>query len=395
MNMGKAAGRSASLAGLIVLVLTLAFSACASAPKPAPPPVAAAPEPAPDLAALIGSKDTPALRKFFSNRAALDTPDANGNYPLHSAVEQDAPDILELILVLGAKVDPLDKQGRTPLRLAVDEGKARDAKVLAQRGADLFAKDAGGTTVAEAAIAKGGDMLLAVFGGANLNVKGPDGKTALMIAADRLSEQGVNDLLKAGADPSIRDNSGRSALDFALLHPDRIEAGRIAETLVLRGANPSIGNWSWFAQAIRAADFTSTRFEDGKTPLHKAVEIKAGGIVQFLLSRGANPNAHDGSGSTPLHEAMRLGWVDGAAILLAGKADPNARDGFDNTPLHIALPPGSRQAGVELLLSKGADPTHKDRNGNTALHVAVQVGYSAKIIGELLAAGASANAANS
>ena len=396
MNMGNAARRHAWLAGVIALILSFSFAGCAGSPKPAPEPaVVPAPEPAPDLATLIGTKDTAALRKFFSNRAALDSPDVNGNYPLHNAVEQDAPDIVELILVLGAKVDPLDKQGRTPLRLAIDEGKANDAKILAQRGADLFAKDPSGTTAAEAAIAKGGDLLLAVFGGPNINAKSADGTTALMVAADRLSEKAVADLLGAGADPLAKDNSGRSALDFALLHPDRIEAGRIAETLVMRGVNPTIGNWSWFAQAIRAADYTAIRFDDGKTPLHMAVELKASGIVQFLLSRGANPNVRSSSGSTPLHDAIRSGWIEGASILLAGKADPNARDGFDNTPLHIALPVGKVQQGVELLLSKGADPSLKDRNGNTPLHVAVQVGYPVKVVEELLAAGAQANAANS
>ncbi|MEI6876814.1 MAG: ankyrin repeat domain-containing protein, partial [Spirochaetota bacterium] len=397
MNKGTHSLKAIGAAGLIFLALTFALASCASAPAPVPVTTTTTtlPPPPPDLSAMIGSKDSNAIKQFFANRETLDKADANGLFPLHKAVEKDAPDIIDLLITMGAKVDSLDKKGRSPLRLAIDEGRLLAAKTLALRGAGLFLKDAAGTTIAEAAVAKGPEMLIAVFGGANANARGPDGSTILQAASDKLSEAGVRDLLAAGADPLAKNASGRSALDLALLHPDRVAAARIAESLILRGANPGLSDFSWFAQAVRAADYSSIRFEEGKTPLHKAVDKQQRGIVEFLLSRGANANARDGSGSTPLHEAIRSGWLEGAALLLANKADPNARDGFDNTPLHISMPESNRAAGIDLLLSKGADPSLKDRNGNIPLHVAIQVGYPEGLVQKLISAGSAVNASNS
>ncbi|MFZ4616095.1 MAG: ankyrin repeat domain-containing protein [Rectinemataceae bacterium] len=399
MNMASPIRALTGLGIIALLVAALTLTACAT-PPPAPTPVAAAPTAAPveaappDLASMIGSKDLGSINKFFSNRAAVDKADSNGNFPLHNAVEQDAPAIITLLLSMQAKTDSLDRQQRSPLRLAVEEGKVECATLLAQKDNNLFSKDASNTTLVEAALSKGDAIIQAVFTAANVNSKGAEGSTALMIAADKLSETGVKTLLAVGADALARDASGRNALDFALLHPDRTEAARIAETLILKGANPQLSDFSWFAQTVRAVDYSSIRFEEGKTPLHMSVERRQLGLTDFLLTRGANPNARNSSGSAPLHEAVRAGWIDGATLLLAHKADPNARDSVDNTPLHIS-PDSDRKRMIELLLAKGADPSLKDKNGNTVLHLGIQLGYEEALIGELItAAPAIVNTAN-
>ena len=392
--------RSTSIIALAAILVgaPILFASCASAPKPAPAepaPAAPAPEPPkPDLAALIGAKDTAGIKQFFGNRDLLDQADKDGLYPLHRAVQQNASDIIEILLIMGSKADQAGPGGKTPLRMAVDGGFVASAKVLAERGADLFSKDSSGGTVASAAIAKGGDLLAAVFGAKNVNSKADDGTTALHLAADGLYEDAVRKLLAAGADPSLKNLAGRTALDLALLHPDRIEAARIAESIIVRGVSPSFPDFAWFAQAARAVDYGSVRFDEGNAPLHEAVIRKQRGFVEFLLSRKSSPNVKNGSGSAPLHEAVRAGWLDGAELLLKNSADPNARDGFDNTPLHIALPESGRTEGVTLLLKYGADPSLKDRNGNIPLHIAVQVGYPVALVEKLLAAGSSVNASN-
>ncbi|HOX48843.1 MAG TPA: ankyrin repeat domain-containing protein, partial [Spirochaetales bacterium] len=383
---------AAALAAAVLLAASL-LASCAGAPAPAP--AAPAPEPEkPSLSALIGRKDGAAIREFFGSRELIDAADAEGLYPLHRAVLEDAPEIAELLLGLGAKPDPLDPKGRTPLRLALDAGRWAVARVLAERGASLFAKDAAGTSVAQAAIAKGGEAFRAVFTAKTANARSEDGGSALHLAADALAEDAVAGLLDLGADPALRDKAGRSPLDLALLHPDRIESARIAERLCLRGPAPSFPGYAWFAQAARASNYGSIRYENGNSPLHEAVSAKAKGFVEFLLSKKAPPNARNGAGSAPLHEAVRSGWLEGAELLLKGGADPNVRDGFDNTPLHIALPEAGRAEGVALLLRYGADPSLKDRNGNTPLHVAVQVGYPLALVETLLGSGSPPNAAN-
>jgi ankyrin repeat protein len=356
---------------------------------------AAQPAPAkPDLGALISAKDTAGIKDFFKNRELLDAPDAEGFYPLHRAVLQGSTDVVDLLAALGARLETLDAKGRTPLRLAVDEGQAGPARALTDRGASIFATDSSGASAASAALAKGGDIFAAVFTAKTVSQKAPDGSTALHLAADGLLEDSVRKLVDLGADPAARSQNGRLPVDLALLHPDRTESARIAEFLIQKGPSPSFPEFAWFAQAARAMNYSTLRFEDGNTPLHEAVAAKERGFVDFLLSRKANPNARNGAGSSPLHEAVRSGWLEGADLLLKGGADPNVRDGFDNTPLHIALPEAGRDAGIALLLANGADPSLKDRNGNIPLHVAVQVGYPVALIQRLLDSGSPVNAAN-
>ena len=287
---------------------------------------------------------------------------------------------MELLLALGAKPELKDKAGLSPLRLAIDKGANDCVKVLVDKGADIFSADNSGSTALEAALAKGGDTLSSAFSPKNVNVTGEDGKAALHIAADRLLEDQCSRLLAAGADVNLSDASGQTPLDLALLHPDRIEAARVAEILVLKGGTTSFADFAWFAQAARALDYGSLRYEDGSTPLHQAVAHRQKGFVEFLLSRKVNPNVRNGAGSAPLHEAVRAGWLEGAEMLLKAGADPNVRDNFDNTPLHIVLPEEGRNGGVSLLLKYGADPSLKDRNGNTPLHVAIQVAYPIEMI---------------
>lgn len=396
-NLSKIVGRATLAAALAISLLCL--GSCAGGAKPeAEAPAPSAPKKL-DLAALIGAKDLGGIKDFFGNRELLDKADAEGSYPLHRAVEQDAPEIVELLLALGAKPDPVDAKGRTPLRLAVERNSAGSAKVLVERGASLFSKDSSGTSVAQAVLSKGGSeggagLFKAVFTEKSLGQRDPEGSTVLHLAADSLLEDSARGLLDAGADPAAKNSSGHSALDMALLHPDRIESARIAELLILRGSTTSFPDFAWFVQAVKSMNYGSLRYEDGNTPLHEAVSRRQKGFVAFLLSRKVNPNIRNGAGSAPLHEAVRSGWLEGASLLLEGGADANVRDGFDNTPLHIALPEAGREEGIALLLKHGADPALKDRNGNIPLHIAVEIGYPVSLVETLLAAGSPVNAAN-
>jgi ankyrin repeat protein len=346
------------------------------------------------LADLISADDQGGIKNFFANQEQLNIPDAQGSYPLHRAVEKGSAKTVQLLLALGAKSEVQDANGRSPFRLAIDSGSIDCVKILAAAGADLFSADGSGATAIQAALSKGGEVLSAALTQKNVNLRGPDGSTALHLASDKLLEDQVSRLLAAGADPSQRDGQGRTPLDLALLHPDRIEAARVAEALVLKGGSTSFPDFAWFTQAARTLDYGSLRYEDGGTPLHQAVAHKEKGFVEFLLAKKVNPNVRNGAGSAPLHEAVRSGWLEGLELLLKGGADPNVRDGFDNSPLHIALPEESRSGGVPLLLKYGADPSLKDRNGNTPLHVAIQVGYPIDMIKDLLAAKAPVNAQN-
>lgn len=56
--------------------------------------------------------------------------------------------------------------------------------------------------------------------------------------------------------------------------------------------------------------------EEGRTPLHYSVDLSNNEIMQFLMSRGADPHFKDKSGSAPIEEVEP---TDEAYAILAGE----------------------------------------------------------------------------
>ncbi len=356
----------------------------------------ASPPPAKELTLgdLVVSGDINAIKKFYSNQEQLNMKDGEGLYPLHYAVMRGDAQIAEILIVLGAKPDMKDPAGKTPLRYAIDRNQLAMARMLVDRSANPFVGDAAGSTPAEAALAAGADMLGAVFNPKNINNSGQDGRTILHMAADKLLLQETQILLDLGASVQTKDKADRTALDLALLYPDYRQAAAIAEKLILKGANPSFPEFSWFATTVRSADYNTVRFSNGNTPLHESIARFQLGFADFLLSKGLTPNIKNLAGEAPLHNTVKTGWIDGAELLLKNGADPDIQDGKGNSPLHLPVPSTLRLPMAQLLLKYKADPSLKDAEGNTPLHKAVKLAYEPKIVEVLLQAGSPVNAAN-
>jgi ankyrin repeat protein len=152
----------------------------------------------------------------------------------------------------------------------------------------------------------------------------------------------------------------------------------------------------------------NAKFENGKSPLHFAVELpraygffppECADIVKSLLEISAEVNAKDDFGRTPLHYATEVGWGNIVKILIEKGADVNIRDSDLNTPLHFAalgMIDIDRLYIARLLLKEGADPNAKNSDGETPLHWACgPLGCGdLKFIEELLNYGADVNARN-
>ena len=110
----------------------------------------------------------------------------------------------------------------------------------------------------------------------------------------------------------------------------------------------------------------------GESALHMIVRDRDLPWLNFLLGRGARPDAQNNQGATPLSLAAQLGWVDGAELLLARRASVDLANSRGETPLILAV--HNRDiAMVRLLLARGANPKRTDSSaGLSAIDYARQ-----------------------
>jgi ankyrin repeat protein len=158
------------------------------------------------------------------------------------------------------------------------------AKLLLERGADASRVAKNGDTAMSFAIAKGGgqveivDLLLAR--GANPNVTRPDGLTAAMVMA--WAPAALEALANKGADLKALDPQGRTAL----LRAANQEGPDTVRVLLKYGSD------------VKATD------PAGNNALHSAAKLGRSDIIGDLLRAGVPLNARNNAGVTPLGMAI-------------------------------------------------------------------------------------------
>lgn len=150
---------------------------------------------------------------------------------LHGACE--VGDLKKIVLIIdkilpkfGIKIDideTIDQSKQTPLLLASREGNPDIVKFLIKKNANVNAVSICDTpliVVSQNSIMNKDDQLTIVesliSAGADVNHIGEYGKTPLMMATESNSPKIVSKLLLSGADISIRDKDGITALDIAM-----------------------------------------------------------------------------------------------------------------------------------------------------------------------------------
>lgn len=118
-----------------------------------------------------------------------------------------------------------------------------------------------------------------------------------------------------------------------------------------------------------------------RTPLHEASRQGNAGMVELLLSHGADPRQATSDGFTALHFAATFNRWQAIETLLRHGAAPNVRtDDTGDTPLHEATSPFHGSEAIEALLrDRRIRPNIKNKRGRTPLISAADWGNTAQV----------------
>lgn len=194
------------------------------------------------------------------------------------------------------------------------------------------------------------------------------GRTPLWWAVRRDDNEKSLMLLQHGADPSIANSAGRSALHNAAAQGNLV----LVEALLDHGAD--VGQRSF----------------EGKTPL-QVVGVYGGRedvlIVKRLLAAGARVDERDGYGRTALSLCCFDSHVNVARVLLDhGGADATVPDAKGWLPWHWAVHDGaSRILELYLEQGRGCDLGVPFSNGTTVLHYLAERCVSKDLVDVLIA----------
>jgi len=193
------------------------------------------PNPQPrSLAQAIRDNGLEEVRSILHSGAKLNVWDEHRSPPLIEAAASRHPEIADELLAAGADPNFAGQGGSTALMAAAWDGDLRIARALVDRGASANAADVNGETalIFASQTCKDGKMVqLLLNAGADPNAKTTNGTTSLMAAAGNPID--AEELLKAGANPAVKDASGHTVEDDAC---DRGEKGHYEVCQLVREA---------------------------------------------------------------------------------------------------------------------------------------------------------------
>jgi len=139
---------------------------------------------------------------------------------LVQCVAEDRADDVALFFAAGFSPDTKDKKGIPLVCIAARNGNLNTLKLLLYSGAqvNLNAEDRGANALFDGALIRNKEIVKTLIEAqADVNVQSKDGQTALIVVVGAGDEAIVEILVKAGADPDIKDALGVSARKYATI----------------------------------------------------------------------------------------------------------------------------------------------------------------------------------
>ncbi|KAJ5078036.1 ankyrin repeat-containing [Anaeramoeba ignava] len=226
------------------------------------------------------------------------------------------------------------------------------------------------------------------------------------------TEDRINVLLKAGADPNIQNPKGKTPFHLICeLNPSLnlvkmfLESGASVDIQDLEGKTPLYAaieqdaTYDVIYELIsKASNFEISDKTTNVTLLHlafkKSLDLE---LIKIILERGAKINAQDSSKKTPLHYCTEKNKRQeiGKILLEIQKEKLNSGNLDDNTTsLNLFCEFSTDAETIKTLINKGADPLASDSEGQTPLHFACINHPTFEVVDILLRAGADPKSKN-
>ena len=197
-----------------------------------------------DFFSAIQRDDARALTALLQRGFDPNTRDAKGQPGLLLAVREPAPNALRVLLnAKNIQVEARNSQDESPLMMAAIRGQLDIARQLIDKDADV--NKPGWAPLHYAVSSSQGDALgvakLLLDNSAYVDAASPNGTTPLMMAAMYGTPEAVKLLLEESADPTLKNQLGLTAIDFAR----RANRNDVAELIAtaIRARQPNKGKW--------------------------------------------------------------------------------------------------------------------------------------------------------
>lgn len=269
-----------------------------------------------------GAASVEVLRVLLQSNADIEARNCAGHSCLMFAVGAGIPldsaanvrrallhlEAVRFLLDEGCPVDTATCYGLTPLMLACASGRVNMIQLLLERGADPRAQsDIGLTALVMAADKGNGEAVMCLLSAAaDPNHTYGSRRTPLMGAAAQAHTRVVEALLSGKADPNAISEEGQTPLLFA------VEKG-LKDGLVcpIKGEEVQKPDAEATVAALLGAwADPNLAGQKRRSPLHVACAGGRAGLVEQLITAGADLQALDAEGRRPLDVASKLGHTE-------------------------------------------------------------------------------------
>jgi uncharacterized protein len=193
-----------------------------------------------DFFSAVKQDDAATVQGLLERGFDPDTLDPKGLSGLYLAVREPSPKVAEVLVDWPkTNVEIRTDHDESALMMACLKGQLELAKKLIARGADV--NKPGWTPLHYAATNGHLDIMEVLFANnAYIDAESPNGTTPLMMAAQYGTADAVRRLLEEGADPTLKNQVGLTAIDFAY-RANRTEAADLIANAI-RQSRPK-GKW--------------------------------------------------------------------------------------------------------------------------------------------------------